>query len=121
MEAERDDVVDHHERSLPRDGHVAEELAGHRVGNDGALVADDRVVDPGLLDVRADRAEHPSGDDDHAHAGRAHGGDRSLRPRPQDSVLGDQGAVEVDRERGERAGKAGGELYGSVPPVDFTT
>ena len=40
-------------RELERDRLVAEEVAGRRIGDDGALVADDRVVDPGLLEVRA--------------------------------------------------------------------
>jgi hypothetical protein len=55
------------------------------------------------------------------HAGRSHGGDRRFRARTEARVIGDQRAVEVDRERGERIGEAGRELYGSVPPVDFTT
>ena len=45
----------------------------------------------------------------------------ALRARAQDGVLGDERAVEVEREGRERAGEAGGKLYGSVPPVDFTT
>ncbi len=32
---------------------VAEELAGDRIGDDGALVTDDRIVDAGLDEVRA--------------------------------------------------------------------
>jgi hypothetical protein len=39
----------------------------------------------------------------------------------QDGVLADERAVEIDRECGERVGKAGRKLYGTVPPVDFTT
>ena len=68
-----------------------------------------------------DGAEHPARDDDHVHACRAHRGDGRLRARAEDGVLGDERAVEVDREGRERAGEAGGKLYGSVPPVDFTT
>jgi hypothetical protein len=55
------------------------------------------------------------------HACRARRGDRGLRARPEDGVLGDERAVEVDREGGERPGEARWKLYGSVPPVDFTT
>jgi hypothetical protein len=39
----------------------------------------------------------------------------------QDRVLADERAIEVERERGDRPGKACGEVYGAVPPVDFTT
>jgi len=55
------------------------------------------------------------------HAGVARRRDRGPRAGPQDGVLADQRPVEVDRERGERAREAGREVYGTVPPVDFTT
>ena len=104
---------------------MAEELARDGVGDDGALVADDGIVDPRLGDVRADGAEHPAGDDDDVHAGRAGRGDRGLRARPKHGVLGDERAVEVDRERGEGPGEGRRKLdrgaYGTLPPVDFTT
>lgn len=54
-------------------------------------------------------------------ARRARRLDRRLRARVQDRVLADERAVEVDRERGDRAREAAGEVYGIVPPVDFTT
>jgi hypothetical protein len=100
---------------------VAEELARARIRDDGALVADDGVVDTCLVDVRANGAEHPARDDDDVYAGGPRGGDRGFRPRAQNGVLGDERSVEVDREGGERPREAGGKLYGSVPPVDFTT
>ena len=125
MEAGGDDGVDHLERVRQRDRHVPQELSGDRVGDDRALVADHGVVDSGLEDVRPHRAEHPPGDDDHAHSGGARGADRRPRARAQDGVLGDEGAVQVDRERGERAGEVRGELerggYGALPPVEVTT
>jgi hypothetical protein len=55
------------------------------------------------------------------HAGGARRGDRRLRAWPKDGILADERAVEVDRERGERAGEARRKVYGAVPPVDFTT
>ncbi|HKB94084.1 MAG TPA: hypothetical protein VKC62_07640 [Gaiellaceae bacterium] len=54
-------------------------------------------------------------------AGRAGAGDRGPRARAEDGVLGDERPVEVDRERLEGAGKVVREVYGAVPPVDFTT
>jgi len=78
-------------------------------------------VEAYLLDVRADRPEHPSGDDDDVDARVVRGLDRGARPWRQDAVLADERPVEVDRERRQRAREAGGKVYGSFPPVDFTT
>jgi hypothetical protein len=47
--------------------------------------------------------------------------ERGIRARAEDGVDADERAVEVDRERGERLREAGREVYGTVPPVDFTT
>ena len=55
VEAGVDDGVDRLERAVARDRHVAQELAGHRVGDDRALVADDGIVEARLLEVRAAR------------------------------------------------------------------
>ncbi|MDE3024438.1 MAG: hypothetical protein KGI93_02595 [Acidobacteriota bacterium] len=55
------------------------------------------------------------------HAGVARRRDRRFRARPEDGVLADQRPVEIDREGGERMREAGREVYGTVPPVDFTT
>ena len=123
MEAGRDDGVDRLERDRLRHQDVAEELAGRRIGDDGALVADHRIVDPGLEDVRTDRAEHPARDDDHVDAGRAHRRDRGRGPRPQQRVRRDERPVEVRREGLDLAREVVRELdrsYG-VPPVAVTT
>ena len=123
MEAGRDDGVDRLERDRLRHRHVPQELAGHRVGDDGALVADHRIVDPGLEDVRTDRAEHAAGDDDHVDAGRAHRRDRRRGPRSEQRIRGDERPVEVGRERLDLAREVVRELdrsYG-VPPVALTT
>ena len=103
---------------------MAKELAAQRVGDDSALVADDGIVEPCLLEVGLHAAEHPSGHDDHVRAPRAHGGDRLAGARAEHGILCEQRPVEVDRERGdalrERVGKVD-QGYGGVPPVAFTT
>src|SRR5262249_43904469 len=80
-------------------GLVAEEPAAGRVGNDRALVADDRIGDAGRLRVRPYRPEHSPGDEDHVDSGVACGRDRRPRARPQLRVLPDQRPVEVAGER----------------------
>jgi hypothetical protein len=47
--------------------------------------------------------------------------ERLLRARPQHAILGDQRPVEVERERCDGRRELGRELYGTWPPVDFTT
>ena len=84
---------------------MAQELAGRRVGDDGALVADDRVGDPRLERVAAHRLEHPPGDEQDVDAGRPCRRDRRRRPRAEHRVLADQGAVEVAGERLDVAGE----------------
>ena len=122
MEACFDDGVDRLERGRARDRHVAEELAGARVGDDGSLVADDGVVQSRLDEVWVHAAEHPSGDDDHVNTRRADAGDRRARAGPEDGVLGDERPVEVDREGGDVLREGLRELdYGGVPPVALTT
>ena len=84
---------------LERDRHVPQELPADGVGDDRALVADDRVVDPGRLSVRPHRPEHPAGDQDHVDARR-----RARRRLPRGCAAGaprpsDQRAVEVAGER----------------------
>ena len=123
VKAARDERVDHLERERPRDADVAQELARGRIGDDRALVADHRVVEPGLEHVRANRPEHAPGDDDHVHARRAGRRDRGGRAGADHRVLGHERPVEVARERAHLAREARGQLdrgYG-VPPVDFTT
>jgi hypothetical protein len=104
-----------------RDGDVAEELARRRVGDHGALVADDEVVEPRLLEVRARRPEHPPGDDDDVGAGLPRPLERFAGTRPQHPVFGDQGPIEIEREGGDVRRKRGREVYGALPPVESTT
>src|SRR5262249_18701904 len=116
------DRVDRLDRQRAWDANVAEEHTGRRVGNDGALVTGDEVVEVGFVEVRTDGPEHAAGDDDHVDTGDANARDRRARMGAQHRVRPDQGAVEVDRERGDMLRKARREPdYGGVPPVDFTT
>src|SRR5204862_3817208 len=114
--------VDRLHRDRARNRHVAQELAAARIGDDGPLVADDRVVEVCLQEIRQDRTEHAAGDDDYVDSGRLDARDRPARVRSQHGVLRNQRPVEVDREGGDVPGKAFGKLkrYG-VPPVDVTT
>jgi hypothetical protein len=121
MEAGRDHGIHRLACFRERDGDVEEELAGRRIGDDGSLIADDEIVEPSLLEVRTHGAEHPSGDDHDMRAGRPRPRERVLRPRPQDAVLGDQRAVEVERESCDVRRKRGRKLYGALPPVESTT
>ena len=121
-----DDGVDRLERGRARDRQVPQERAGDRIGDNRALVADDGIVELCLLEIRADAAEHPAGDDDHVRSGRANAPDRLARVRAEYGVLRDERAVEIDREGGDAFGEVGRELdsgliYGGVPPVDLTT
>jgi endonuclease YncB( thermonuclease family) len=100
---------------------VEEELAGCRVGDDGSLVADHQIVEPGLLEVRPHCSEHASGHDDDVGTGRSGACQRLARARAQQAVLGDQRPVEVECESADVRRKRGGELYGAVPPVESTT
>ena len=92
-------------RELERDRHVAEEPARGGLGDDRALVADDRLVDTGRVDVRLHRLEHAPGDDDDVDPLGPHPGDRLARARPELDVLRDQRAVEVAGERLDLAGE----------------
>ena len=121
MEAGREHGVHRLAGLGERDGDVEQELARRRIGDDGALIADHEVVEPGLFEVRAHRSEHPSGDDDDVGAGRPRPGQRLPRAGTQHAVLGDQRPVEVEREGGYVRRKPGRELYGAVPPVESTT
>ena len=47
-------------RELERDRLVAQEAPADRIGDDRALVADDRILDPGRRRVRPHRPEHPA-------------------------------------------------------------
>jgi len=94
-------------RRLERDRLVQQERAARRVDHRGALIADDGIRDPRLLQVGPDRAEHPSRGHDDRDSCVLGTGDRCARPRPQKAVSAYEGAVEVagerlhaDRERG---------------------
>jgi hypothetical protein len=95
---------------------MAQEPAGLRVGDDGALVADGGIVEPGLFEVREDGAVHASRDDEDVDAGSARPRDRRRGARTQHGVLGDQRPVEVACEGRDPVRESGGELYGSVVP-----
>ena len=88
---------------------MAEELAADGVRDHGALVADDRIGDPGGERVAPHRPEHPARDQQDVDAGGPRRCDRRQRARTQDCVLADQRAVEVARERLHVAGEARGE------------
>ena len=103
--AERLDRRDHLARLGLGHGHVAQELTGHRVGDDGALVAHDRVGDPGCERVAAHRLEHAAGHQEDVDARRLRRSDRRGGARAQHGVLADQGAVEVAGERLHVAGE----------------
>jgi hypothetical protein len=85
---------------------VEEELTRSRVDDGGALVADDRFLDPCLLEVALDRAEHPARRDEDGDAGVLRPRDRGPKPRPEQPVSTDERPVEVARERRDLAGKA---------------
>ncbi len=102
------DGLDRLARELERDRHVAEERPVG-VRDDRALVADDRVVEPGLGEVARDRAVHAAGDDHDVDAGRPRAAERGARPRAQDGVGGDERAVEVAGERLDVVGERGRE------------
>ena len=97
---------------------MPEEPAADRVGDDRALVADDRIGDPGRLGVRPHRPEHPARHQHHVDPRVERGADRRPRPRPQLGVLPDQGAIDVAGERPDTARKAVGEDY--FPATDET-
>ena len=93
-------------------------FARHRIDDGGALVADQRLLDPGRLRVGERRAEHPSGRDHDVDPGRARGLNRCDRARGEDAVVREQRAIEVGRERGDLTGEVGWEVQ---PCVDSTT
>ena len=89
-----------------------------RIDDGRALVADQRILDPGRLSVRQRRAEHPPGRDHDVDPGRPGGPDRCDRARRKDAVVREQRAIEVGRERGDLTGEVGWEVQ---PCVDSTT
>ena len=84
---------------LERNRLMPQPLAVARLRDDSALVADERIVEPGLQGEGPRGLEHPSrheDDVDPCRVGRAKRGARSL---VQDDVLADQRAVEVAGNR----------------------
>jgi hypothetical protein len=98
-EARALDRRDRLSREHERDWHVPEEATASRLGHDSALVADDGVVEPRLLDVGPHRPEHPSSDDEDADPGGPRRADGCERPLTEDEALGKERPVEVARER----------------------
>ena len=93
------------------------------VGHDGALVADDRLVERSRLEEPPHRLHHSTGDDDHVETGGACGAKRVHGPRLQLAVP-HQRAVEVGRDDLDVAREVVGERErqpDGLPPVAFTT
>src|SRR5581483_4723236 len=88
---------------VERDRHVAQELARLRVGDDGALVADERVVEARVVRVADGGLVHAAGHDQDVQSRLARGVDRALRTRPELDVLAYERPVEVARERAQAA------------------
>jgi hypothetical protein len=86
---------DHLASELERYRHVTEPPSRLWLGDHGALVADDWVVDAGLECVRPYGLEHAAGDEDDVDPLVPEGADCGARARPQYGVLADQRAVEV--------------------------
>ena len=73
------------------------------VGHDGALVADDRIVEARLQGVRPHRLEHAARDEHDVNPGRTRRRERGTRARAQHGVFADQRPVEIARNRIDRA------------------
>ena len=93
---------------------VQQELARPRVDHGCALVADDRVREPHVVEVAPDRPEHPSGCDEDGDAGGLRPRDRRTRAVAHDAVGGDQRAIEV---AGEGLHSTGEVREKAQPPV----
>ena len=76
---------------------VPQPLPADRFCDDGALVANDWVVQARLQRIPADRAEHAAGDEDDMNTTCVRPLDRGARPHVQRRVLADQCPVEVAR------------------------
>ena len=66
--------------------------------DDGALVADDRVVQTGGIEHAPQGLHHPAGDDDHGHRSIPRAGERRERPRLQHPGGPGERVVEVGRD-----------------------
>src|SRR5919109_863642 len=92
-------------RELERDRLVPQPAAADRLRDDGALVADERIVQPGLERERPRGAEHPPRHEHDVDAGRVRRAQRVACALVQHDVLADQRAVEVAGDRSDVAGK----------------
>ena len=94
------------------------------VDDDRALVADQRIVEPGRRERTLHRLHHAAGDDDDVQTGVVRASERRDRARLQDAVLPDEGPVEVGRDDAnvarERCGKVQAQPFG-LPPDALTT
>ena len=93
------------------------------VGDDGALVADDRRVEVRRLERLPHGLDHASGHDDDRNPGRLRTRKRRERARVERAVLPHERAVEVGRDDVDVAGEVLGEedQPAGLPPVAFTT
>ena len=95
-------------------GRVDEEPAGPRrargrhLPDQGALVADDRRVELELAREAHRARDHPAGDERDHDAARARGADRRHGVRPDDQVVADERAVDVEGDEADRARSARG-------------
>ena len=80
-EAFRVDRGDRLARELERDRLVAQPAPARRLGDDGALVTDERIVEAGLERERSRRPEHPSGHEHDVDAGGVRRPQRVARAR----------------------------------------
>ena len=104
-----------------RDRDVQEELAARRIRDDGALVADDRIVEPACSRYgRTARNIRPVTTITCTPAART-ARERRARARSQHAVLGDQRPVEIEGESGDVAAGSPPEGLRGVPPVAVTT
>ena len=110
-------------RQLERDRLVPQPVP-LAVGDDGALVADHRIVERRRLDRAPNRLRHPAGDDDHVQARLLRARERGQRALLQLAVHPRQRAVEVARDDADVAREVVGEREAQpfgLPPVVLTT
>ena len=103
---------------LEGDRLVQEEGAACGIDHGSSLIADHRLLQVDLLEVRAHGAEHPSRRHDHGDPGRLRPRDRRPRSWAEQRVPADERVVEVADECLHLAREGGRE---DQPPVDVTT
>ena len=97
-------------RELERNRLVPKPPPRHRLRDDSALVADDRIVDSRLACIAPHGLEHAARDEDDVNPGGARRRDRAAGALVQHHVLADQRSVEVARDRLDMAREVGREL-----------